>query len=144
MMFLWFALDSWRASIAPKFFMNFKTSCLIIPHFLAKYLVSLYAPRIGWFFINVHKFSPKTCCNSNHFLWPPHTTNFTFLVDNFFSLHLACQCHRCLLPRILVFMINDVLENPKKKLWQCWISSWYLDVYWKLYKHFFFTPTPTP
>lgn len=135
MMFLWFALDSWRASVAPKFFMNFETSRLIIPHFLAKDHVSLYAPQIGWFLINVHKFSPKTCCNSNHFLWPPLTTNFTFLGDKILSLHLACQCHRCvflLLPWILVFMIIDVLENAKKKLWQCWISSWYLDVYWKL------------
>ncbi len=95
MTFLWFALDSWRASIAPKFFVNFKTSCLIIPCFLAKDIVSLYAPQIGWFLVNVHKFSPKTCCNSNHFLWPPLTTNFTFLADKILSLHLACQCHRC-------------------------------------------------
>jgi hypothetical protein len=85
-MFLWFALDSWRALIAPKFFMNFETSCLIIPHFLAKDLVSLYAPQIGRFLINVHKFSPKKCCNYNHFLQQiSHslgTKNFPFVLLN--------------------------------------------------------------
>jgi hypothetical protein len=69
--------------------MNFETSCLIIPHFLAKDLVSLYAPQIGRFLINVHKFSPKKCCNYNHFLLPLLTTNFTFLGDKILSLRLA-------------------------------------------------------